>query len=48
MATWIVGIVVVLIVAGVIWKMVSDKRNGKGGCGGNWQPLQRLPLRKCR
>ena len=35
MATWVVGIVVVLIVAGVIWKMVSDKRNGKGGCGGN-------------
>ena len=35
MASWIVGGVVLLIVVGVIWKMVSDKKHGKGGCGGN-------------
>lgn len=32
MATWIVGGVVFLIVAAVIWKMIRDKRNGKGNC----------------
>lgn len=35
MATWIVGGVVVLVVGAIIWKMVSDKRSGKGGCGGD-------------
>ena len=35
MATWIVGGVVVLIVGAIIWKMIRDKRNGTGGCGGD-------------
>ncbi len=35
MATWIVGGVIVLAVAAVIWKMVKDKRSGKGGCSGD-------------
>ena len=32
MATWIVGGVVVLIVAAVVWKMIRDKRAGRGAC----------------
>lgn len=26
--------VIVLLLAGVIWKLIFDKRNGKGGCHG--------------
>lgn len=33
MATWIVGGVVLIIVAAIIWKMIKDKRAHKGGCG---------------
>lgn len=33
MGTVIVSIVLVLIVALVIWKMVSDKKKGKNSCG---------------
>ncbi len=33
MATWIVGGIVLLVVAAVIWKMIRDKKSGKGECG---------------
>ena len=32
MATWIVGGVVALVVAAVVWKMIRDKRAGRGSC----------------
>lgn len=32
MATWIVGGFLLLIVGAIIWKMVQDKKAGKGGC----------------
>ncbi|NLI22935.1 MAG: FeoB-associated Cys-rich membrane protein [Clostridiales bacterium] len=32
MATWIVGGVLVAGVVAILWKMISDKRQGKGGC----------------
>jgi len=32
MATWIVGGALLLIIASIVWKMVSDRRKGKGGC----------------
>ena len=32
MGTWIVGIILVCIVAAIILKMRKDKKNGKGGC----------------
>ena len=32
MATWIVGGVVLLCTATAVWKIVSDRRKGKGGC----------------
>ena len=32
-ATWIVGGAVALVVAAIIWKMVRDKKAGKG-CSG--------------
>jgi len=35
MATWIIGGLLVLTVAGIIWKMIRDHRNGKGSCGGD-------------
>ena len=35
MATVIVGSALALIVAGVIWKMIRDKRSGKSCCSGN-------------
>lgn len=43
MLAWIVGniativicIVLVLIVAGIIWKLASDKKKGKSSCGCN-------------
>ena len=35
MATWIVGGVLLLIVGGIVWKMIRDKRAGKDGCGGD-------------
>lgn len=35
MATWIVGGVLVLAVAAVIWKLIRDKRSGRGGCNGD-------------
>ena len=35
MATWIVGGVVLVIVGGIVWKMVADRRNGKNSCGGD-------------
>ena len=33
MATWIVGGVLALVVAGAIWKIIKDKKAGKGCCG---------------
>lgn len=33
MATWIVGGLVLAAVVAIIWKMVLDKRHGKGSCG---------------
>lgn len=33
MATWIVGGLVLVAVVAIIWKMVRDKRQGKGSCG---------------
>ena len=35
MATWIVGSIVVLIVAAIVWKMAKDKKDGKSACGGD-------------
>lgn len=32
MATWIVGGVLLLIVGAIVWKMVKDKKAGKGSC----------------
>ena len=32
MATWIVGGIVALVVAAVVWKMIRDKRAGRGAC----------------
>ena len=32
MATWIVGGIVVLIVAAVVRKMIRDRRAGRGAC----------------
>ncbi len=35
MATWIVGGVLLLIVAAIVWKLLKDKGARKGGCGCN-------------
>ena len=35
MATWIVGGALAIIVGATVFKMVRDKRNGKGGCSCN-------------
>ena len=35
MATWIVGGALAIIVGAIVFKMVRDKRNGKGGCTSN-------------
>lgn len=35
MATWIVGGLVALSVTGAVWKMIKDKKAGKGCCGGD-------------
>ena len=35
MATWIIGGILLLIVAGIVWKMIRDRRAGKGSCGGD-------------
>jgi len=37
MATFIVGGILAAIVGGIIWKMVKDKKSGKGvcSCGGD-------------
>src|SRR5699024_9041289 len=35
MATWIVGGALAIIVGAIVFKMVRDKRNGKGGCSCN-------------
>lgn len=32
MATWIVGGVVALVVAAIVWKMIRDRRAGKSSC----------------
>ena len=32
MATWIIGGVLIVIVGAVVWKMISDRRNGKHSC----------------
>ena len=34
MTTWIVGGVLVILVAAIVWKMIRDNKAGKGGCGG--------------
>lgn len=34
-ATWIVGGLVALMVAAILWKMAKDKKSGKGHCGGD-------------
>ncbi|MBE5901832.1 MAG: FeoB-associated Cys-rich membrane protein [Lachnospiraceae bacterium] len=33
MGTFIVGAILVIAVGLIIWKMVKDKKNGKGCCG---------------
>ena len=48
MATWIVGGALAIIVGAIVFKMVRDKRNGKGGCScncGGCGGVQRLPPR---
>ena len=37
MANWIVGGAVLIIVGGIVWKMIADKRQGKHSCSGNCQ-----------
>ncbi len=32
MATWIVGGVLLMIVSLIVWKMIRDKKENKGGC----------------
>lgn len=32
MATWLVGGALVLILAAIAWKMIKDKKAGKGSC----------------
>ena len=32
MATFVVGGVLLVIVGAIIWKMVKDRKAGKGGC----------------
>lgn len=33
MGTFIVGMILLIIVAAVVAKMIKDKKNGKGSCG---------------
>ena len=35
MATWIVGGAVLIIVGGILWKMILNRRQGKNTCSGN-------------
>ena len=35
METWIVGGAVVLLVGAVLWRMIRNRRAGKGGCSGS-------------
>ena len=35
MANWLIGGALFLIVGAVIWKMIKDKKSGKGGCSGD-------------
>lgn len=35
MATWIVGGVLAVLVGAIVFKMIRDKRAGKGGCSCN-------------
>lgn len=37
MATWIVGGALALIVGAIVWKLLHDRRSGKGvcACGGD-------------
>lgn len=35
MATFIVGGVVLVIIGGIVWKMVADRKNGKNSYGGD-------------
>ena len=35
MATWIVGGALAVLVGAIVFKMVRDRRNGKGGCSCN-------------
>ena len=32
MATWIVGGALLLVVGAVVWKMIRDRKRGKGAC----------------
>lgn len=32
MATWIIGGILVMVVGTIVWKMMKDKREGKGAC----------------
>ena len=32
MATWIIGGILLMVVGTIVWKMVKDKREGKGAC----------------
>ncbi len=32
MATWIVGGILALLVAALVWKMIRDRRAGRGAC----------------
>ncbi|MEG2436506.1 MAG: FeoB-associated Cys-rich membrane protein [Ruthenibacterium sp.] len=32
MATWMIGGLLLLMVGGIVWKMVLDKRRGKSAC----------------
>ena len=33
MTTWIVGGIVLIAVAAALWKIIRDKKKGKGCCG---------------
>lgn len=35
MSTFLVGLVVALLVGAALWKVIADRKAGKGGCGGD-------------
>ena len=42
MATWIVGGALAVLVGAIVFKMVRDRRNGKGGCSCQLRRMRRV------